>query len=195
MIDSVRNTVLAILNKNNYGYISPADFNLYAKQAQIDIFEDYFYSFNYQINKENARTSGTGYADLSKQMEEVIDSFSEQVFLTQVGTANQYLLPSDYYLINKLYYYSTLLASGTNTAIVANQLVDAGATFLTDGIKVGDIVVNIADKTQANVLSIINDQTLGLSADIFPAPFGDSYAVYDSTRINEVERVNQNKIF
>ena len=42
MINSVRNTVLAILNKNNYGYISPSDFNLFAKQAQMDIFEDYF---------------------------------------------------------------------------------------------------------------------------------------------------------
>ena len=55
MIDSVRKTVLSILNKNNYGYISPADFNLYAKQAQLDIFDDYFYDYNYQVNKENAR--------------------------------------------------------------------------------------------------------------------------------------------
>ena len=61
MINSVRNTVLAILNKNNYGYISPQDFNLYAKQAQLDLFEDYFYQYNYQVNKENARQSGTGY--------------------------------------------------------------------------------------------------------------------------------------
>ena len=30
-INDVRNTVLAIANKNNYGYISPQDFNLYAK--------------------------------------------------------------------------------------------------------------------------------------------------------------------
>ena len=43
-INEVRNTVLAIANKNNYGYISPQDFNLYAKQAQLDMFEDYFYA-------------------------------------------------------------------------------------------------------------------------------------------------------
>ena len=42
MINSVRNTVLAIINKNNYGYISPSDFNLFAKQAQLDIFDEYF---------------------------------------------------------------------------------------------------------------------------------------------------------
>ena len=78
MINSVRNTVLAILNKNNYGYISPQDFNLFAKQAQIDIFEDYFYQYNYQLNKENKRMSGTGYADITKGYEEVINIFSEQ---------------------------------------------------------------------------------------------------------------------
>ena len=43
MINSVRNTVLSVLNKNNYGVITPADFNLYAQQAQLEIFQDYFY--------------------------------------------------------------------------------------------------------------------------------------------------------
>ena len=64
MINTVRNTVLSVLNKNNYGYLSPSDFNLFAKQAQLDLFESYFYQYNYQINKENARTSGTGLAHL-----------------------------------------------------------------------------------------------------------------------------------
>ena len=41
MINEVRQTVLAILNKNNYGYISPGDFNLYAEQAQLDLFDEY----------------------------------------------------------------------------------------------------------------------------------------------------------
>ena len=97
-INEVRNTVLAIMNKNNYGYISPQDFNLYAKQAQMDMFEDYFYAYNNWINKENARVSGTGYADIIKGLEEVMDTFSVQVFLQQ-NNANVYTLPADYYLI------------------------------------------------------------------------------------------------
>jgi hypothetical protein len=83
MINSVRNTVLAIINKNNYGYISPSDFNLFAKQAQLDIFDEYFIRYNQQINEENARVSGTGYADIKKGYEEVIDMFSITAFLTQ----------------------------------------------------------------------------------------------------------------
>ncbi len=107
MINSVRKTVLSVLNKNNYGYITPDDFNLYAKQAQLDIFNDYFYDYNYQINKENARASGTGYADIRKSYEEVIDGLSETKTLTQ-DAANSYFLPSqlttsdDYCLINKV---------------------------------------------------------------------------------------------
>ena len=50
MINSVRNTVLGILNKNNYGYISPQDFNLYAKQAQLELFDEYFSDYNTAIN-------------------------------------------------------------------------------------------------------------------------------------------------
>jgi len=111
MINSVRNTILAILNKNNYGYISPADFNLFAKQAQLDIFDDYFYQYNQLINKENARLSGSGYADVRKGYEEVIDMFSETKTLNQ-NLLNQYFLPSqtttgdDYYLINKVLCFS-----------------------------------------------------------------------------------------
>lgn len=97
MINSVRNTVLSVLNKNNYGYISPNDFNLFAKQAQLDIFENYFYRYNYQILKENARESGIGYADIKKQYEEVIDSFSKSVALTKMS--GTFALPTDYYTI------------------------------------------------------------------------------------------------
>lgn len=102
MINSVRNTVLSVLNKNNYGYISPNDFNLFAKQAQLDIFENYFYRYNYQILKENARESGIGYADIKKQYEEVIDSFSKSVAL--IEDSGTFALPTDYYTIVRVIY-------------------------------------------------------------------------------------------
>lgn len=106
MINSVRNTVLAVINKNNYGYISPSDFNLFAKQAQLDIFEKYFQKYNAQINKENARVSGTGLADIAKQYEEVISTFSTSAILTRVSS-NRYTLPSNYYLLNVVQYNPT----------------------------------------------------------------------------------------
>jgi hypothetical protein len=113
MINSVRNTVLSILNKNNYGYISPSDFNLYAKQAQMEIFENYFSNYNMQIAKENARMSGTGYADLKQTMEEAMEVFlMPETVLTQVApSTNEYFLPSlvttgdEYFMVNKILCY------------------------------------------------------------------------------------------
>ena len=107
MINSVRQTVLSVLNKNNYGYISPSDFNLFAKQAQLEIFDGYFKELNQVINAENARMSGTDYADLNKGVREAIDIFSRTATLTQ-DAANVFFTPSttttgdDYYLLNKV---------------------------------------------------------------------------------------------
>jgi len=94
MINSVRNTVLSILNKNNYGYISPSDFNLFAKQAQLEIFDGYFKELNQVINAENARMSGTEYADLNKGTRESIDIFwRKHLFHAKSGDYNGRLLP------------------------------------------------------------------------------------------------------
>ena len=87
MINSVRNTVLAVLNKNNYGYLSPQDFNLYCLQAQMDLFEDYFYNYNNWIVRQVQGASGSGYADIVKGLEEVIDTFSVTAPLLNESTA------------------------------------------------------------------------------------------------------------
>lgn len=110
MINSVRNTVLAILNKNNYGYISPSDFNLYAKQAQLEIFEDYFSEYNVLVNRENARMSGTEYADIKKAIEEAMEVFFVINNLSH-DADNKFFLPSqsttgdDYFMVNKILCY------------------------------------------------------------------------------------------
>lgn len=109
MINSVRNTVLSVLNKNNYGYISPSDFNLFAKQAQMEIYEEYYSSYNKAINAENARISGTEYADIENPIAEVLEGFLRNDTLVQVAPAtNQYYVPSlvttgyNFYMISRL---------------------------------------------------------------------------------------------
>jgi len=114
MINSVRNTVLAVANKQNFGYISPGDFNLYAKQAQLDIFENYFYRYNEWVAKQNARVSGSGYADIVTNLEEVVDIFYETESLTAYSGSN-YPMPDDYYMIVKLNY-----GGGTDVDRISN---------------------------------------------------------------------------
>ena len=201
-INEVRNTVLAIANKNNYGYISPADFNLYAEQAQMDMFEDYFYQYNSQIVKENLRQSGTGYANITKSLVEVIDSLSSTQTLISSG-ANLYNLPNNYYLINKINHYPTVISSGVTTAAVgALNLTDNTALFLSNGVAVGQLVSSTTSTSVnagqiAYIVSIDSNTQLTLSTNIFgtAATVGNSYTVVSETNIVEVERVNQNKIF
>ena len=45
-VDTVYQKVLAIANKEQRGYITPQEFNLFANQAQMDIFGQYFYDLN-----------------------------------------------------------------------------------------------------------------------------------------------------
>ena len=204
MINAVRNTILAILNKNNYGYISPSDFNLFAKQAQLDIFDEYFIAYNNQINKENGRVSGTGYADIKKGYEEVIDTFSVTSSLSQ-SAANQYIVPtpattgSDYYLLNKLLIYSSITSSGVTTAIGGGNtnLIDNTATFQTDGVSAGDVVsVVLSNPVVANltVVSVTNQTTLvvnfaSLTTTSVP------YTIYKKVNLkNEAEQVTHSKI-
>ena len=71
-IDDVYQKVLAIANKEQRGYITPQEFNLYANQAQQEIFEQYFYDLNQQ-----ARVPGNEYvyADVDDMLEEKLQIF------------------------------------------------------------------------------------------------------------------------
>jgi hypothetical protein len=100
MINEVRNTVLSILAKDNRGYITPFEFNLYAKQAQLEVFERYIYLYSNAIIKQNQRMHGEGYSDVPKKLSEVLDTFYKVDTLTY--TAPYFEAPSDSYFIQKL---------------------------------------------------------------------------------------------
>ena len=204
MINAVRNTVLAILNKNNYGYISPADFNLFAKQAQLDIFDEYFLSYNSQINKENARVSGEGYADMVKNIEEVIDSFSVTASLSR-SSLNTYIVPtssttgSDYYLLNKILIYKSVVTSGITSGTGGGNtaLIDSSATFVTKGVAEGDVVsVIVSNNVVSNfvVLSVDSETQLTVNSATLTTT-GLQYSIYKKADLkNEAEQVSHTKI-
>tara|TARA_R110001583_G_scaffold92025_1_gene234319 strand:+ start:308 stop:988 length:681 start_codon:yes stop_codon:yes gene_type:complete len=71
-IDNVYQKVLAIANKEQRGYLTPQEFNLFADQVQMEIFEQYFYDIN-QFNR--APGNNTEYADMLDLLEEKIAIF------------------------------------------------------------------------------------------------------------------------
>ena len=90
-IDTVYQTVLALANKEQRGYITPQEFNLFADHAQMSIFEQYFYDLN-----QFKRVPGnqTDYADMVTILEDKISIFSTSV---DYEPAEIGVLPENYY--------------------------------------------------------------------------------------------------
>lgn len=82
-INTVYQTVLQILNKEQRGYITPAEFNNLAQQVQLEIFESYFPDGN-QLNRQNQNNTqnDTQYFNIFKNQEEKISPFIIDLFLT-----------------------------------------------------------------------------------------------------------------
>jgi len=76
--------------------------------------------------------------------------------------------------------YPTVLASGTTTSTVTDQLVCENSEFYNDlgqyKLNVGDVVYNITSSTAATIVEVIDKDTLLLNADIMVS--GDSFVIY-----------------
>ena len=81
-VDTVYQRVLALANKEQRGYITPQEFNLFANQAQMDIFEQYFYDLNQFLRMPG---NDTTHADMVSMLEEKISVF-EKAGVIQAST-------------------------------------------------------------------------------------------------------------
>lgn len=96
-VNTVYQRVLAITNKEQRGYITPQEFNYIANQAQLDIFEQYFYDLN-----QFARLPGnsTEYSDMLDILEEKISLFEK----VNAAVSNGVTLPADVYRLGSILY-------------------------------------------------------------------------------------------
>ena len=99
-IDTVYQRVLAMANKEQRGYITPQEFNLHANQAQMNIFEQYFYD----IHQFQATQKGnhTVYADMLTIIEEKISLFEVWGEDLAGNSSNAGQLPTDLYRLGQL---------------------------------------------------------------------------------------------
>jgi len=86
-IDRVYQKVLAFANKEQRGYITPQEFNLFADQAQMEIFEQYFYDIN-QWNRQHG--NDTGHSDMLNVLEDKITLFKFWAVQDNTEVSNQY---------------------------------------------------------------------------------------------------------
>jgi hypothetical protein len=76
-IDTVYQRVLALANKEQRGYITPLEFNLLANQAQMAIFEQYFYDLSQEKRKEDAVGNDIGsFSDMPELIKNKLAPFT-----------------------------------------------------------------------------------------------------------------------
>jgi hypothetical protein len=82
--------------------------------------------------------------------------------------------------------------SGTNTNLIALGLADSSASFLSDGISEGDIVINTSTNAVARVVGVVSNAAIILTANIFNN-VSENYLII-SKAATEAEKVSVGKI-
>lgn len=116
-IDTVYQKVLGILNKEQRGYVTAQEFNLFANQAQLDLFEQYFYDIN-----QFGRIPGndTEYSDMLNILNEKINIFETTDSL--VYGISSFALPANMYRLGTIIYTNT---TTNNFGVVSTEQIEA----------------------------------------------------------------------
>ena len=93
-VDTVYQTVLALANKEQRGYITPQEFNLFARLAQMDIFEQYFYDLNQFKRVPQNDEKHSNPVDI---INEKLDYFRTREVIDGGSNLYTYDLPDDHY--------------------------------------------------------------------------------------------------
>ena len=94
-IDTVYQKVLALANKEQRGYITPQEFNLFADHAQTEIFEQYFYDSN-QFKRVPGNDSELH--DMIDLIDEKLYSFKKSEPVGNSSSVTSYYRLGDVYL-------------------------------------------------------------------------------------------------
>ena len=190
-IDTVYQRVLALANKEQRGYITPQEFNLFANQAQIDIFEQYFYDIT-----QWSRTSGndTELSDPLQMLHEKISIFEVErdSNWTASNLGATMLLPPEIYRIG------TVKLNGNIVEILTSKEFDsARLSYLTSPTKqrpIGCIIGNKLNIASANyTFPTANNEEITISYIRKPHSVAWGYivvggkAMYDPTNKSDFE--------
>ena len=78
-VDTVYQRVLALANKEQRGYITPLEFNLLSNQAQLQIFEQYFYDLNQAKRDPNEFIDEGSFSDIPEMIKNKLNPFIDLV--------------------------------------------------------------------------------------------------------------------
>jgi hypothetical protein len=126
-VDTVYQRVLALANKEQRGYITPQEFNLLANQAQMEIFEQYFYDESLQ--DKNLKNS-TEMSNIDENIDEKISIFKRTEDIHFSNKTGLYALPLEMYRLGMVMYPYTNSDTGEYGVIEVEQVTEEEITYL-----------------------------------------------------------------
>ena len=181
-IDTVYQRVLALANKEQRGYITPQEFNLFADKAQNEIYENYFYQLNTAQVKPSSQGTDT---DITEAIRQKLEPFIFSTAATLAGSDNNGSNTVDYTAM------SPALGSGSNNYSTAFRIISI--THSTENSPVERV-----DKRELNYIlknpltSPTNDRRIytadGKSIHIYPNP--STSVTYTVTYYSSPEKPN-----
>jgi len=196
-VNTVYQTVLLILNKEQRGYMTPVEFNKTGAQAQLEIFENYFDSLNQQIRIPQ---TDTDYADRVVGLDEKLS-----IFKTSGNASYQnslFNLPSQFSGSGKQQVTTTpanttaLTLNYTINAATASQISDGVTNVFVNSILLSEFEYSISGTT----LSFASQPIAGnaILVEVYPKEFyrlGSVTYTHVAYPIQELERVDKGQLY
>ena len=198
-VNTVYQTVLLILNKEQRGYMTPVEFNKTGAQAQLEIFETYFDSLNQQIRIPQ---TDTDFSDRILNLDEKISLFKEFESATSISSSNVFNLPQQFSGSGSIAT-TTLPAAtaGATTAYViqtatASQIANGVVEVFANGVLISDDLYEISGTT----INFFSQPTVGetLIVNVYPKEFyrlGDLFYTAGALPTQELERVGTKDLY
>ena len=130
-VNTVYQTVLLILNKEQRGYMTPVEFNKIGAQSQLEIFETYFDSLNQQLRVPQADVD---YSDRITNLDEKISIFKTSG--AAIYNAPSFSLPKESGVAQSSETFNTTIAQQayTFTTLTSGQLSNGTVQVYFDGV-------------------------------------------------------------
>ena len=196
-VNTVYQTVLLILNKEQRGYMTPLEFNKIGAQTQSEIFGTYFESLNQQLRVPQANAD---YSDRVVNLDEKIAIFKDYGNATSVSSSNVFNLPNQY--------------SGTSSATQQFTAVNPQLTYtltgdalsLSNNNAISNVFVNGVElaSTEYSVsgatLTLVNQPTAGqiIIINLYPKQFyrlGQVLYQVGALDTEEAQRVDRGELY
>ena len=195
-VDNVYQQVLALANKEQRGYITPQEFNLLARKAQLDIFENYFNELDSFRKKPG---NDTVYADEIDSIQEKIGVHEKFFQFVTMASGGSGTLPT-YHKMGKLSHHNSAQEIQVNGTVSSSANIIFDSTVAALGLAIGDEVYLTASGALLGSITVLetgsNANTITISAST--SITNDHYVTIMPNRNNsgyrEVQLVSQNKL-